>query len=317
MSRRKIMSKFVEIKDHPDFVINKSGVVKNIKTGNVLSGSIGNSGYLSVRITDRHGRTKTWGLHRLLAWVFKANFGDMENMEVNHDDGNKLNNDLDNLDITTRRENVEHAGRNGLTEKCKPILVKDIKTGEVRRYPSVISYAREVGISKDVVSSRCHRGENFHYDGFQFKFGWEEFDGSIKPVEHTGRDIPILVRDVFTKEVTEHGNSFLTAVALGLSIASISKYIRDTTQPVLKGFIQLKPKDSLDEWVDHSDPVRNYEKTNGVRCVYTWDKEGNRKLHYSARDAAKYLGIAANTLDYRLKSNNTTSFKDGTRCAYY
>ena len=311
------MSKFVEIKDHPDFIISRSGVVKNTKTGNVLSGSVGNSGYLSVRITDCHGRTKTWGLHRLLAWVFQANFDDIENMEVNHDDGNKLNNDLDNLNITTRQENVEHAGRNGLTEKCKPILVRDIATGKVKRYPSVISYARKVGLSKDVISSRCQRGENYHYSGIQFKFGWEGFSDDIKPVEHTGRDIPILVRDVFTKEVSEYSNGFLAAVALGISISSISKYIRDETQPVLKGFIQIKPKNSLDEWIDHPDPIRNYETANGVRCVYTWDKEGNRKLHYSARDAAKYLGIAANTLDYRLKSNNTTNFKDGTQCAYY
>lgn len=311
------MSKFVEIKDHPNFVINKTGEVKNIKTGNVLIGSVGNSGYLNVRIADLHGRTKTWGLHRLLAWVFKANFGDIENMEVNHDDGDKLNNDLDNLLITTRQENVEHAGRTGLTEKCKPILVKNISTGEMKRYPSVIAYAREVGLTKDVVSSRCQRGEFFHYNGFQFKFGWGEFDSNTIPVEHTGRDIPILVRDIFTKEVTEYNNSYLAAIGLRVSISSISKYIRDVTQPVLKGFIQIKPKESLSDWIDHIDPVRNYEVTNGVRCVYTWDKDGNRKLHYSAREAAKYLGIAANTLDYRLKSNNTTNFKDGTKCAYY
>lgn len=311
------MFEFVEIKDHPNFIINKAGTVRNTKTGNVLMGSIGNSGYLSVRITDNCGITKTWGLHRLLAWVFIANFDDIENMEVNHDDGNKLNNAVDNLEILTRRENVEHAGREGLTEKCKPILLRDISTGVTKRYPSVIAYARETSISKDIISSRCHRGEKFHYNGFQFKFGWDAFDETITPVEHTGRDIPILVRDVFTGIVTEYNNSFLAAVGLSVSIASISKYIRDRNHPVLKGFVQLKPKESLDPWVDHIDPIRNYETTNMVRCIYTWDKNGVRTLHYSAREAARFLNIAANALDYRLKSKNSTCFKDGTRCAYY
>ena len=126
-----------------------------------------------------------------------------------------------------------------------------------------------------------------------------------------------MVRNVFTGEVEEYNNCFLAAVGLGISISTISGLIRRDDQPVAKGFIQIQPVKDFKGWIDHEDPIRNYEENNSVRCVYTWDKDGNKLLHYSARDAAKYLKIAANTLDYRLKSNRAMEFKDGTRCAYY
>ncbi len=312
------MSDFVAIKTYSNYVINHAGVVKNLKTGKVLSGGIGNGGYLQVRITNDLGVTLTWGLHRLLAWVFKANFGNITGLVINHIDGNKLNNDLDNLEIVTHQENMEHAGLNGLTEKCKPMSVRDTTTGEITKFASVIACARDYGLSKDVVSNRCHRGEGFVYgDNKQYKFGWDDFDTESKPYTHTGREIPVLVRNVFTGEVEEFNNCFLAAAYLKVSLSVISGLIRREDQPVTKGFVQIQPVRDFKGWIDHEDPIRNYEENNGVRCVYTWDSDGNKTLHYSARDAAKHLKIAANTLDYRLKSNRAMEFKDGTRCAYY
>ena len=234
------MSDFVEIKGYPNYVIKKLGVVKNVKTNKILYGGVGNSDYLQVRITNNVGICLTWGLHRLLAWVFIAKFEDISNLVVNHLDGNKLNNALSNLEITTPQKNVEHAGELGLTEKCKPILVKDISTGVETKYPSIIAYARIANLSKDVVSSRGYRGECYHYDGLQFKFGSDSFT-KLTPIRHTGRDIPISIRNVFTGEIEEVYNSFTAAVHLKVSIATISKYINDKPQPVLKGFVQIKP----------------------------------------------------------------------------
>lgn len=74
-------------------------IKENIKTGCVF-----NNGYLGVGTTRENG---TFLIHRLLAEAFIPN---PENKRcVNHKDGNKLNNNLDNLEWATHGENNQHA----------------------------------------------------------------------------------------------------------------------------------------------------------------------------------------------------------------
>lgn len=79
----------------------------------VLRPKKGNAGYYEVQLTDKHHNVKTWLLHRLIAKTFlgaKNNDG----MVVNHIDGNKLNNNVNNLELVTQKENIAHAIATGL-----------------------------------------------------------------------------------------------------------------------------------------------------------------------------------------------------------
>lgn len=53
-------------------------------------------------------------LHRILAHCFKG--GIPEGMVIDHLDGNKLNNNLDNLEIITNAENIKRAYKKGLAK---------------------------------------------------------------------------------------------------------------------------------------------------------------------------------------------------------
>lgn len=50
-------------------------------------------------------------VHRLIAMTF---IGDPTGLEVNHIDGDHFNNALENLELLTRKQNMEHASRTGL-----------------------------------------------------------------------------------------------------------------------------------------------------------------------------------------------------------
>ena len=65
------------------------------------------NGYLKVRIGSKEMR-----VHRLVALAFIPN--PMNKPDVNHIDGNKENNRVENLEWVTKSENMKHAYENGL-----------------------------------------------------------------------------------------------------------------------------------------------------------------------------------------------------------
>ena len=69
--------------------------------------------YQIINLTLVDGKKKTFRLHRLVMLAFKP-IENSEQLEVNHIDGNKLNNRLDNLEWCTSSENQIHAFQNGL-----------------------------------------------------------------------------------------------------------------------------------------------------------------------------------------------------------
>lgn len=68
-------------------------------------------GYLKVRLMHK-GKDKTCGIHTLVAKAFIPNPNNYET--VNHKDGNKTNNNVDNLEWADRSQQMIHAYQNGL-----------------------------------------------------------------------------------------------------------------------------------------------------------------------------------------------------------
>lgn len=132
-------------KDIPGFEgiykINKKGEVKSlnrIKRGKggstivvkekILKQSLDRkNGYLMVTLTKNEKR-KNYRIHKLVANLFIPNPNNYP--QVNHIDGNKFNNTVDNLEWCTPQENIQHAWKNGLnyiSEKHKTIASQTAK----------------------------------------------------------------------------------------------------------------------------------------------------------------------------------------------
>lgn len=100
------------IKEYPLYTISNTGRVYSYKSGKELRQVNNHSGYKCVGLTNSHGR-KQLKVHRLVLQTF-CPVDDMEHMQVNHKDGNKQNNRLDNLEWCSPLENTRHAIRTGL-----------------------------------------------------------------------------------------------------------------------------------------------------------------------------------------------------------
>lgn len=96
------------------YSISSIGNIRNNKTGYQLKIGIGKQGYkqVVVRPNGIHNKCKLLKVHREIAIAFIPN---PDNFPViNHKDGNKLNNSLDNLEWCTVTHNNKHAREMGL-----------------------------------------------------------------------------------------------------------------------------------------------------------------------------------------------------------
>lgn len=100
------------------YLMSNTGKVKNILTGKILKPTVTSHGYESVRIRNDKGELFSFTMHRLVAQTL-LQLQDFANYEVNHLDGNKLNNNIKNLQWVTRQENLSHARENGLFKSLK------------------------------------------------------------------------------------------------------------------------------------------------------------------------------------------------------
>jgi hypothetical protein len=86
----------------------------SIKKGKVLKTTKNSKGYLTIVLCWKSYR-KTYSVHRLVALTFLPNVNNKP--QINHIDGNPLNNKVDNLEWCTFSENQRHAYDTGLKGK--------------------------------------------------------------------------------------------------------------------------------------------------------------------------------------------------------
>ncbi len=110
---------------------------KNTK-GKILNPAKNNRGYLRLGLCFK-GKIRYDSVHRLVAEAFIPNPKNLP--EVNHIDGNKLNNRVENLEWVTKGENQIHAYKTGLrkiTEKQRQASRENIRIAITYKKKEVI-----------------------------------------------------------------------------------------------------------------------------------------------------------------------------------
>lgn len=105
--------------------------------GRMISPRKAGAGYYQVGLSNNGSKKRDY-IHRLVAEAFIPNPKNLP--EVNHLDGNKLNNRLSNLEWTTSSENKKHAYMMNLRG---PVDVKGVKNGRAKIDEEDVIYIRE------------------------------------------------------------------------------------------------------------------------------------------------------------------------------
>ena len=116
----------------------------------VLKGR-GNSPITGKRVSLwKDGKAKEWLVARLVAITFLGN--PPEGFTVNHKDGNRLNNCIENLEWLSRADNIKHGFSTGLYHTQHPILL--IRNGKEFRFPSLSKADEFLGRSHGYTHNR-------------------------------------------------------------------------------------------------------------------------------------------------------------------
>ena len=142
-----------------------SGTGGYMHKGRILKQEISNCGYYMVTLSV-DGRCKRYSVHRLVAQAFIPNLEYKE--QVNHIDGEKSNNTVENLEWNTQSENTIHAFSNGLmVPNTKGRKVYCFETGKT--YMSIAQAGRELNIDHSHIGRVC-KGIYKQTKGYTFKY---------------------------------------------------------------------------------------------------------------------------------------------------
>ena len=157
-----------EIKDFEGrYMISNYGNVKSLTRNGTLGGAIKiveKHNYLRVRLW-KNKVVKTLFVHRLVAQAFIPN--PLSKQQINHKDGNKKNNHVDNLEWCSASENMEHAYKNGLRKTRKVLQIKDGKV--INTFLNIYRASKETGIQYSSIYW-CANGVLGSAGGYNWKY---------------------------------------------------------------------------------------------------------------------------------------------------
>lgn len=169
----------VVVNSNDKYEVSNTGKVRRKETGRILTPSLNFCGYEYVTICFS-GKHKQIRVHRAVAEAFIPN---PENKpEVNHIDGDKLNNCVENLEWCTRLENEQHAWKTGLKKRrygfehknSKEVVQLTLDNEYIKRWASASEVEKVLGYNQANISECCRHKRNFA-NGYMWRYA-KEYD---------------------------------------------------------------------------------------------------------------------------------------------
>lgn len=165
------MEIWVKVNGFEHYEVSSMGRIRS--TDRILKGGLDPDGYRTILLYPKPtGKRKNVRLHRLIAKHFIPNPDNLP--QINHINGNKDDNRVENLEWVSAKQNVMHSINIGLRNdevKNKPVARIDTITGFILEvYPSIKATVAQ-GYNRNNVGACCRKdyGRNTHR-GFAWKF---------------------------------------------------------------------------------------------------------------------------------------------------
>ena len=145
------------IRGYPEYKATKDGQVIG-KRGKPMKGHVDRCGYREVILSYYPNLQKHALVHRLVLETFNP-IENMENYEVNHKNGDKLDNRLENLEWCNHSENIIHAYQTGLEQ---PMCGEQHHAHKLTE--DAVKYIKQVYVKRDKEFGAVALAKKFNVD---------------------------------------------------------------------------------------------------------------------------------------------------------
>ena len=159
--------------NHRKYYASKSGKIKK-PSGEISTGTLNKHGYVCISISDKDGNETNYQMHRLIAMTYLKPI-EGKNI-VNHINGDKTDNRLENLEYLDESESMLHAIRTGLIKpvlnhpsRSKAVIQLSLDDEKIKEYPNAKEAHRQTGISHSNIVQTCN-GKNYYKSAGGFKW---------------------------------------------------------------------------------------------------------------------------------------------------
>ena len=184
---------------HGRYYISEFAELYDLKYKRYIIGHV-NKGYLRVTLATKNNKQKSYYMHILVICTYLSDY--RKTLTVNHEDGCKLNNRLDNLKWMTYRDNMKHAINTGLV-KDRSMLTEPVV--------HEICVMIQSGMFIKDISKKLNINKQTIY-GIRTGLNWKDISSGYN----------FKKRDKYIKLNSEIVTNICEDVALGLSIKAIS-----------------------------------------------------------------------------------------------
>lgn len=259
---------FKMIPGFSNYMVNDKGLVYSKMYDIILNPSISGSGYSVVSLRNDEKIKKTKKVHHLVLMAFKpddyklitTDFKNNHNPDgkvynTNHIDGVKTNNRLDNLEVVTNSDNVQHAMDTGLVSTVKPVKIKFHDTGDIKHYPSMAAASRALGMQEVGVLQRL---ENPNYKWTLWSDNTQiilESDGEFEDIRYIPREGGGIQQNIVA--IDYKGDPFEEIIypsineycrVNGFNPSTVKKAFEHTGHPIMRNLHRIKKMDDPNNW---------------------------------------------------------------------